>query len=333
MKCNYCNNSIPVDSVFCPFCGKKQHVSEVISENVCGNMLDTLFSKFNFLDLIDVLDILYEGNFPQLVNRRLLSDGTDGKMDYTFQFHDINITTVFGENNSVSKIVYRNVSFNDLSDMFWTPEGIANSVDLRSYFSDDIEKVDGDDFDANYCNSLRFYFRFRKDGSIRCMIVEVYKDRSFWLTAFPLNGVVLGETSIRQLEKNHRLIHDGNKIQWENDGIVYESSSNNKIDMVAIDNSVEIPEQLEKYGFDWYMSYEEYKNLFYEKGLKRNEDLELPPKVMSKKGRFMLYATIELSLDDVVDCKLVFNMGNKHGEGCSTSSHNSLYQIIFTYVD
>lgn len=341
LVCHNCKKSIPVDSVFCPFCGKKQLITEVTSYNISEAILDTTLChdklsdllEYDFLDTSVVSNVLSDDEFIHKIDRRYLSEGYDGEMTVTLQYKHIHIIAVVDDDNSISKIIYKNISFGDLCTMFHIPNdiAIANSEELRSILCC-IEKVDGDDFIySDYDDDLLFYLRFKRDGSIRYMIVEKYRDKSFWFTVFPLNGVVLGETSIGKLGKKHKLTHEGSEIQCKCDGIVYSSSSNNRIDMITIENCEEMPEKLKEYGFDWYMSYDEYKDLFREKRLKLHMYLE-PPKVISKKGRYMLYATMGLSLDEVVDCELIFDMGNKNGEGCSTSSHNSLYQIVLSYM-
>lgn len=334
-----CCKEIPSDSRFCPFCGTEQQVSEVLSNNntetisnttLCNDNLFDL-SEYDFLNMSDISDILSDDEFLHKIDRGNLSEGSNGEKTVTLQYKHLNILAVIDDNNSLSKFVYKNISIKDLCTLFGISEEkvIANSEDLQSFLVG-IEKTDGDDF--VYSNGyLRFYLRFRNDGSIRYMIVEKYKNKSFLLSVFPLNGVVLGETYIRKFGKKHKFIYEGSEIRCKIDSIVYSSSSNNKIDMVTIDNSKDMPEKLKEYGFDWYMSYDEYKNLFRHKGLNRHLYFDTP-KVISKKGRYMLYATISLSLDDVVWCELIFDMGNKNGEGTLTSSHNSLYQIILSYV-
>ena len=351
MKCPHCNQEHPEGTKFCPETGEKMPLLLSCPNSSCRNynkytlpldsnycpdcgmkLIHKDFIEKNYLDPLVISEYMGEDVSVIDDNSVIYGESSEGNRTCQFSYRNINITAIGDEGGAISKFLYKSLTFENLRVLFKLPDDVDDVVELRSTLLS-IEDVDGTNFNFVDYN-LRFYLRFRKDGTIRYLMVEKYRDKGFLASVFPINGVLLGETSFKQIGKKYSLRNNGGETYCNIGGIAFFSQEgSSKVCSMVIENNVEMPASLIHWGFDWHFSYSQYLEILKEKGLSPNKWGAEKPKVISKKGRSMLKATIKVSLDEFVYCSLIFDMGNKNGEGCSTSSPNSLYKIVFEYEE
>ena len=151
---------------------------------------------------------------------------------------------------------------------------------------------------------------------------------------FPVCGITLGETTVDDI-KNNRLFD----VKYDKDGNIfaidarygaflgsYRDYGNYYFHRIYLTNYQGMFDKWKTIGFDWSLSYDEWVSLL--QGLGFNVKVTKSPTIEDYQGRNCLGAEFEATSGDgkyILDLKFAF--GNEHGEGCSTTSKNSLYSI------
>lgn len=145
---------------------------------------------------------------------------------------------------------------------------------------------------------------------------------------FPLEGIVLGETSRAQLEAagHHASAQypDYYHIETGNGTNLFCVGSDNVVYKMSTILKGDVPPQWIKAGFDPSMSYDEWMSLFRSKGY--TIDVKRAPSVGQYNGRSCLDARF-VATDNSSGMRfdMEFKYGNEHGEGYTTASKNSLF--------
>lgn len=320
-NCPNCNKEVKNDFKFCPYCGLEIPNDISGKESLKGVLFESLGKSI-----------------PEIEQKWIWNETIEGEFNCSFNEKGMNLMLISNAKEEIQKLIIKGESGLLLPDLIrWIGFGseIKNIAQIKKMAA---EEIDSHNFNLRYEDSnhecYRCCFHLRKDNTIRYVLVERYNDKSAFYSLFPIYGVTLGETSFYQLKKTTKIQESEEVIQCTVNGIrFFSAKGGNKVLGMMIDKSVKMPEKLKDFGFNWSYSYEEYAEFLKKKGYDDNYWDSSCPKVVSKKGRNMLYATIGLSLDDCLDCTLVFDMGNENGEGSSTTSRNSLYKIEITLVE
>lgn len=152
-------------------------------------------------------------------------------------------------------------------------------------------------------------------------------------TFFPIYGVTLGKTTVKEAkkmgfkvekyEKKDYNFHAGSLTFWDfNHDDIFEWVS-------LYNSSNAIPVEWSKYGFDFSLSYSVWKALINSLGF--TIDTIEEPKTVTKKDdyKFLDAKIVAFSSDGKLKLTLDFSYGNKNGEGYSIDSKNSLFSLRF----
>ena len=154
---------------------------------------------------------------------------------------------------------------------------------------------------------------------------------------FPVCGITLGETTVDDI-KNNRLFD----VEYRKDGDIvakdarygaffwsFRSYGNDYFNRIFLTKFEGMFDKWKTIGFDWSLSYDEWVSLL--QGLGFNVKVTKSPTIEDVQGRNCLGAKFEAtSGDGKYILELDFAIGNTHGEGCSTTSKNSLFRIELT---
>ena len=143
---------------------------------------------------------------------------------------------------------------------------------------------------------------------------------------FPVYGVTLGETSVAEMKPLAGYVKDIYGVNSaELNTLIFEDLDKDRVyEWIRVGDM--IPEKWQQLGLDWRLSYDEWLALFEKMGF-TIEHLEYPV-TEEFFGRNALSAKFVATAPDQSFTMLMeFEYGNEHGEGCTTSSKNSLIRI------
>lgn len=148
---------------------------------------------------------------------------------------------------------------------------------------------------------------------------------------FPMYGIILGRTTTSQVQSMGYKIDksdSGHKYSHVNDITFWDFNDDNIFDYVSVDKYDNIPETIKNLGINWNMSYNQMLSKF--KNLGFNVTIKDAPITKEYSGRKTLYAEFKaLSPDNKLKVDVKFRYGNSKGEGYSTNSSNTYYEMVF----
>lgn len=148
---------------------------------------------------------------------------------------------------------------------------------------------------------------------------------------FPIYGITLGKTTTSQAQSMGYKIDksdSGHKNSDVRDITFWDFNDDNIFDYVSIDKYDNIPESIKNLGINWNMTYNQMLSKF--KNLGFNVTITEAPTTKEYSGRKTLYAEFKaLSPDNKLKVDVKFRYGNAKGEGYSTNSSNTFYEMVF----
>ncbi len=148
---------------------------------------------------------------------------------------------------------------------------------------------------------------------------------------FPVYDIIIGETTLsalRSLGYNIKTDKDGDSHADVHDLNVWDFNHDKIIDFISINCHEEMPVKWIDLGLSWDKSYNQVLARLKELGFK--VEVKESPTTKTYSGRNTLSAKIRATSSNgqfVVDVS--FNYGNRNGEGYTTNSPNTLYDMIF----
>lgn len=150
---------------------------------------------------------------------------------------------------------------------------------------------------------------------------------------FPVYDITLGKTTLsalRSLGYNVETDKDGDSHTYVHDLSVWDFNEDKIIDFINIDKSDTMPQKWINLGLSWKLSYNQVLSKLKELGFK--VEVKEGPLTKEYSGRNTLSAKVcATSSDGKFELDVVFNYGNCNGEGYTTNSPNTLYEMTFRW--
>jgi hypothetical protein len=147
---------------------------------------------------------------------------------------------------------------------------------------------------------------------------------------FPIYGITLGKTTISQVQSMGYTIdiNSGHKNSDVKDLTFWDFNNDNIFDYVSISKYDAVPESIKNLGLNWNMTYDQILAKFRSLGF--NVSITKTPSTQEYSGRKTLYAEFRaLSPDNKLKVEVKFRYGNAYGDGYSTNSPNTFYEMTF----
>lgn len=144
---------------------------------------------------------------------------------------------------------------------------------------------------------------------------------------FPVYGILLGKTTISELESSGYKVENYAYGRTEvNTLACWAYGEDRIINYIGFNVYDMMPEKWQRLGLNWHLSYNEWLALLKKMGFTIN--VENAPKTVVHSGRNVLSAGVSaMAPDQSFLMRLNFNFGNDYGEGYSTDSKSSLNDI------
>lgn len=148
---------------------------------------------------------------------------------------------------------------------------------------------------------------------------------------FPIYGFTLGKTTIAQAQSmgyELEVSDSGHKNCDVKDLTFWDFNDDNVFDYVTVRENDALPSTLRNLGFNWNMSYNQMLAKFKELGF--NVKVTKTPQTSEFSGRKTLSAEFKaIAPTGEIAVIVKFDYGNDHGQGYSTSSPGTFYQMTF----